>query len=75
MFGGDIIRVPHAGVVFVDGAVKNPGMFTRYGRNNLVQIVAMAGGTVPRSGHVSIQILRMRTNGIRQVITVDYSKT
>ena len=75
MFGGDIIRVPHAGVVFVDGAVKKPGVFNLYGRNNLVQAVAMAGGMSLEANRSEVQILRMRTDGYRDVITVDYDKT
>jgi polysaccharide biosynthesis/export protein len=74
VFGGDIINVPRPGVVFVDGAVKKPGMFPLTGRNSLVQIMALAGGANMEADLSAIHILRMGSNGNRQIITVDYNR-
>ena len=41
---GDIINVPLAGTVFIDGAVKNPGSFPLPRRYSLTQALTLAGG-------------------------------
>jgi polysaccharide export outer membrane protein len=41
---GDIINVPQAGTIFIDGAVKNPGSFPLPRRYSLTQALMLAGG-------------------------------
>jgi len=41
---GDIVNVPQAGTVFIDGAVKNPGSFSIPRRYSLTQALTLAGG-------------------------------
>lgn len=41
---GDVINVPPAGMIFVHGAVKNPGQFPFSRRYSLTQVLATAGG-------------------------------
>jgi polysaccharide export outer membrane protein len=41
---GDIVNVPQAGTVFIDGAVKNPGSFSIPRRYSLTQALVLAGG-------------------------------
>jgi polysaccharide export outer membrane protein len=72
VFGGDIINVPKAGTVFVDGAVARPGAFSLGTGGTLVQAIAMAGGLRFEAQRSEIQILRMTGNGERQIIVADY---
>jgi polysaccharide export outer membrane protein len=72
VFGGDIVNVPKAGTVFVDGAVARPGAFNLTSGATLVQAIAMAGGLKFEANRTGIQILRMTGNGERQVIVADY---
>jgi polysaccharide export outer membrane protein len=72
VFGGDIINVPKAGTVFVDGAVARPGAFGLASGAGLVQAIAMAGGLRFEADRTEIQILRMTGNGERQIIVADY---
>ena len=41
---GDVINVPQAGMVFIDGAVKTPGSFPLPRRYSLTQALMLAGG-------------------------------
>jgi polysaccharide export outer membrane protein len=41
---GDIVNVPQAGTVFIDGAVKTPGSFPIPRRYTLTQALTLAGG-------------------------------
>ena len=72
VFGGDIINVPKAGVVFVDGAVTRPGVFSMTNSTTLVQVIAMAGGLKFEAERSQIQILRATGNGEREIIVADY---
>jgi polysaccharide biosynthesis/export protein len=72
VFGGDIVNVPKAGTVFVDGAIARPGAFNLTSGGTLVQAIAMAGGLKFEADRAEIQILRMTGNGERQVIVADY---
>jgi polysaccharide biosynthesis/export protein len=72
VFGGDIINVPKAGTVFVDGAVARPGAFALASGGTLVQAITMAGGLRFEAQRSEIQILRMTGNGERQIIVADY---
>jgi polysaccharide biosynthesis/export protein len=73
VFGGDIVNVPKAGVVFVDGAVARPGVFALTSGANLIQAIAMAGGLKFEADRSEIQILRMTGNGEREIIVADYN--
>ena len=72
IFGGDVINVPRAGVVYVDGAVKRPGMFNMSSGTTVIQAIAMAGGFKFEADKTGIQILRQTGNGERQIIVADY---
>ena len=49
--GGEEIRVPEAGRVYVAGSVKNPGAFTMKDGSDtsVLKVVALAGGLIPFS--------------------------
>jgi polysaccharide export outer membrane protein len=72
VFAGDVISVPKGGVVFVDGAVKNPGVYTMRGKTTLVQALAMAQGVDSVADLSEIRIFRDNGKGDRDVITADY---
>lgn len=72
VFAGDVISVPKGGVVFVDGAVKNPGAFTMRGKTTVMQAIVMAKGVNPEAKLSDIRIFRDNGKGNRDVIPVDY---
>jgi len=72
VFAGDVINVPKGGVVFVDGAVRNPGAFPLTGKMTFMQAIAMAKGIRPDAKESDIRILRDNGNGDRDIIKVDY---
>jgi polysaccharide export outer membrane protein len=72
IFAGDVINIPKGGVVFVDGAVKNPGVYTMRGKTTLVQAIAMAQGVDSVANLSEIRIFRDNGKGDRDVITADY---
>ena len=73
VFAGDMISVPKGGVVFVDGAVRTPGVYTMRGKTTLVQAIAMAHGADSLADLSDIRILRDNGKGDRDVIAVDYN--
>ncbi|MEW6002610.1 MAG: polysaccharide biosynthesis/export family protein [Nitrospirota bacterium] len=72
VFNGDVINVPKGGVVFVDGAVKKPGVFKLEGRATLVQVIAMAEGLRYEANQSDIKIFREDGGAMRKVISADY---
>ncbi len=73
VFGGDIINVPKAGVVFVDGAVTRPGVYNMTNNGStLLQAIAMAGGLKFEADTSQIHILRATGSGERDVMVVNY---
>lgn len=72
VFAGDVINVPKGGVFFVDGAVKNPGVFTLKGKTTLIQAITMAKGVDSSAKLSDIRIFRENGKGDRDVIPVDY---
>ena len=56
--GGDSILVPEAGVVFVEGAVEEPGSYPMESETSVLKAIALAGG-VPWTGKEgSVRIIR-----------------
>lgn len=72
VFAGDVINIPKGGIVFVDGAVKNPGVYMMRGKTTLVQAIAMAQGVDSVANLNDIRIFRDNGKGDRDVITADY---
>jgi polysaccharide export outer membrane protein len=74
---GDLVTVPHAGIVYALGAVQRPGGFV--GNNDRAQLstlklLALAGGMtrVAKKGHAVI--IRKDSTGKQQEIPVDLGK-
>jgi polysaccharide export outer membrane protein len=72
IFAGDVINVPKGGIVFVDGAVNNPGAFNMQGKITLLQTIAMAHGLDSGADSHDIRIFRDNGKVEREVISVDY---
>lgn len=61
---GDIVNVPQAGTVFIDGAVKNPGSFPLPRRYSLTQALTLAGGVdYELANYSGATIFRRRSPG------------
>jgi len=69
---GDIVNVPQAGTVFIDGAVKTPGSFPIPRRYTLTQALTLAGGVdFELANYGGTVIFRRRTPGDVETIPVD----
>src|SRR4030042_2181657 len=73
VFAGDVVSVPKGGVVFVDGAVKDPGAFTMRGKTTVLQAITMAKGVNSDAKLSDIRIFRDNGKGDRDIIPVDYT--
>jgi polysaccharide export outer membrane protein len=61
---GDIVNVPQAGTVFIDGAVKTPGSFPLPRRYSLTQALTLAGGVdYELANYSGATIFRRRSPG------------
>jgi protein involved in polysaccharide export with SLBB domain len=75
--GGDIVTVPHAGIVYALGAVSRPGGFVANNDRaqlSTLKLLALAGGTtrVAKKGHALI--IRKDATGKQMAIPVDLGK-
>jgi len=72
---GDVVYVPAAGAVFVEGAVKNPGSFPIKERSTTVsQAIAEAGGVTGYADSGDIKLIRYLGNGKREVTQVNLGR-
>jgi polysaccharide export outer membrane protein len=74
---GDIITVPHAGIVYVMGAVtKSGGYILSNDRTEVstLKILALAGGLTPTAKSDRAVIIRKNEQGQQQSIEVDLKK-
>lgn len=72
LHGGDMIHVPKGGVVYVDGAVEKPGVFSLTPKTTLMRALAMAGGIKFEADKSDIKVIRETGKGAREVLTFDY---
>lgn len=73
--GGEEIRVPEAGRIFVAGNVKKPGVFTAPEATDatVIKAVALAEGLLPFSTKQAY-IYRPEASGVKTEITIDLRK-
>lgn len=69
---GDVIQVPKKGVVFVTGAVMNPGEIQLGSKTTLTEAIGMAKGLRFEASRSDIKIYRDSGKSQREVIMVDY---
>ncbi|NLZ17568.1 MAG: hypothetical protein GX087_07535 [Desulfobulbaceae bacterium] len=73
--GGDVIFVPEAGQVFVDGAVRKPGTYPiSHAKMTVAEGIAIAGGLASYADDDSIKLIRYMGEGKqREIISISYS--
>jgi len=74
---GDVVTVPHSGVVYVLGAVGHPGGFVLAndrGRMSILKILSLAGGTTRIAKAQHAVIIRKDTQGQQHEVAVDLKK-
>ena len=74
---GDIVTVPHAGIVYVLGAVGRPGGYILANDRSEVttlKILALAGGMTPTAKSDHAVILRKNDQGQQREVEVDLKK-
>ena len=69
--GGDVLFIPEAGVFFVDGAVKRPGVYAIKHQTNVQEALVEAGGFEYWAVKDKLKLVRMTENGERQIIDLD----
>jgi protein involved in polysaccharide export with SLBB domain len=77
LLAGDIVTVPHAGIVYVIGAVTRPGGFVLSNdRSELstLKILALAGGMTPTAKSDHVVIIRKSDQGQQHEIQIDLKK-
>lgn len=68
--GGDSVFVPQAGVVFVEGAVNEPGSYPLKGGTGIIEAIAMARGTKFDAREEDVQVFTSKADGERVVVSV-----
>ncbi|MGH9740790.1 MAG: polysaccharide biosynthesis/export family protein [Candidatus Acidiferrum sp.] len=74
---GDVVTVPHAGIVYVIGAVTRPGGFVLQNDReqlNALKILALAGGFTRTAKTGSAVIIRKDAQGHQHVVQLDLKK-
>lgn len=78
LYGGDVITVPHSGVIYAVGAVQRPGGFameTDRQQLTVLKIMSLAGGLTPTAKPGSAVILRQPPGSAqRRQLPVDVRK-
>jgi protein involved in polysaccharide export with SLBB domain len=75
--GGDVVTVPHAGIVYALGAVQRPGGFVSTGDRaqlSTLKLLALAGGFTRLAKKDHAVILRTDANGKQRSIPVELGK-
>ena len=77
LLAGDIVTVPHAGIVYVLGAVSRPGGFVvtnDRAQLSTLKALALAGGLTPTARKNQAVIIRKDAAGQQQQVIVDLGK-
>lgn len=69
--GGDVIFVPEAGTVFVEGAVNRPGAYQLEAKAGVIEAVAMAGGTKFAARENLVRVITRSDAGEPDIVSVD----
>lgn len=72
IYGGDIINVQKAGMVYINGEVQKADAYPLQRETTLVKAIVMAGGLKPDAADSAIKIYRDNGQGGRDVITANY---
>ena len=69
---GDVIYVPEAGMVYVDGAVRKPGNYPIKKRMNIPEAIVAAGGFAPYAKESAIKLVRTNGDGKPDVVQLSF---
>ena len=72
---GDVIYVPEAGTVYVDGAVKKPGSYPIKKQMSVNEAIAAAGGLTMSANQDDVKLVRYLESGKREVVQLTNEKT
>ena len=75
--GGDVVTVPHAGIVYALGAVQRPGGYVSShdpSQLSTLKVLALAGGMTRIAKRDRAVIIRKDSTGNQQAIPVDLAK-
>ncbi len=72
---GDVVYVPDAGVVYVDGAVRHPGSYPLKEETSVREAIVMAGGFRSIAAEDHIKLIRELSKGQREVVDLKLSST
>jgi len=70
---GDVIFVPEAGTIYVDGAVKKPGNYSISQSTTVQEAIVMAGGFSLTADEGNIKLVRVMPSGKREVVKLSIS--
>lgn len=73
--GGDVVYVPEAGTVYVDGAVKKPGSYPIKKEMSINEAIAAAGGITMTANEDDIKLVRYMEGGKREVVQLKKENT
>jgi polysaccharide export outer membrane protein len=73
ILGGDVIFIPEAGVVFMDGAVNKPGSYPIKGNMNINEAIVLAGGLSKLASNDEIKLIRYIGGGKRDVVNFNFN--
>lgn len=65
---GDVIFVPEAGMVYVDGAVRKPGAYPIKKEMTVQEAIVQAGGLAKTADEGDIKLVRYQDDGSREVV-------
>ena len=68
---GDVIYVPEAGTVYVDGAVKKPGSYPIKKQMSINEAIAAAGGLTMSANQDDMKLVRYMEGGRREVVQLN----
>jgi polysaccharide export outer membrane protein len=72
MMPGDVVNVPKAGVVYVQGSVKKPGAYRLRDAMTVTQAISAAGGPDEKLANAGgTRLFRRGPNGERQEVDID----
>lgn len=71
---GDVIYVPEAGTVYVDGAVRKPGNYTIKKKMNITEAIVAAGGFAPFADESKIKLVRSKPEGKADIVQLSFKE-
>ncbi|MCF8106264.1 MAG: polysaccharide export protein [Desulfohalobiaceae bacterium] len=69
--GGDVVYVPEAGTVYVDGAVRKPGNYSIQEGMTAQEAIVAAGGFSSIADQKEIKLVRLTDSGQKEIVALD----